>query len=106
MNLITMSKLTCNEGLYFRLITMIAKRDLNYDILIEAEDKKEVDKYYKILKRNGWFDFIDDFVLPDSGIVGVRIDVELNYPKTIKIDRISCENTASILGQIKSLRDI
>ena len=101
-----MTELTCNEGLYFRFITMVAKHELDYDILIEARNRKEVDKYYKILKPNGWFDFIDDFVLPESNIIGVRIDVSLNYPMTIKTDRITCENTPMILGQIKSLRGI
>ena len=106
MNLITLSKLTCNEGLFFRYITMSAKQDLNYDILIEAQDPEEIDKYYKKLKKHGWYDVVDDFILPEWDVVGVRIDVEFNYPMTIKTDQITCENTPNILGQIKSLREL
>tara|TARA_Y100000593_G_scaffold49908_1_gene94061 strand:- start:20025 stop:20351 length:327 start_codon:yes stop_codon:yes gene_type:complete len=106
MNLITLADLTCNEGLYFRFITMVAKTDLDYDILIEAENNSEIDKYYKELKARGWYDFVDDFIIPEWNIVGVRIDTKLSYPRTIKVDQITCENTLSIVGQIKSLREI
>ena len=105
MNLIFESSLTCNEGLYFRFITMMAKTELNYDILIEAQ-KEDVDHYFKLLKAHGWFDFIDDFVEPRHRLEGVRIDTELSYPMTIRTGRIECENTPNILGQIKSLRGI
>ena len=106
MNLIILSELTCNEGLYFRFITMVAKHDLDYEVLIEAANKKEIDKYYKTLKEHGWYDFVGEFILPEWDIEGVRIDVELNYPMTIKTNIISCENPPTILGQIKSLRNI
>jgi len=106
MNLITSAELTCNEGLYFRFITMTAKHELDYEVLVEALNKKEVDKYYKILKAHGWYDFVDDFIVPEWDVVGVRINAKLDYPMTIKVDQISCENTPSILGQIKSLRSI
>jgi hypothetical protein len=106
MNLITNATLTCNEGLYFRFITMVAKHDLDYDVLVEAQTPQEIDKYYKKLKKQGWHDFVDDFILPEWGVVGVRIDVEFNYPATIKTSQITCENTPNILGQIKSLRQI
>ena len=45
MNLIVVSNLTCDEGLYFRYITMLAKTDLDYTVVIESE-KEEIDKYY------------------------------------------------------------
>ena len=106
MNLITLSVLTCNEGLYFRFITMVAKKDLDYDMLIQARDSEEIDKYYKRLKRHGWLDFVDDFIVPEWDIVGVRIDTKLEYPMTIKVSQITCENTPNILGQVKSLRKI
>ena len=48
MNLIVVSSLSCDEGLYFRYITMIAKHDLNYDILLEAQ-KEDIDYYFKLL---------------------------------------------------------
>ena len=84
---------------------MIAKQELEYDILIESK-KKDVDHYYALLKRKGWFDFVDDFIMPEHNEYGVRLDTELNYPMTIRTPIISCENTLNLLGQIKSLRKI
>ena len=100
MNLIILSSLSYDEGLYFRYVTMLASKELNYDVLLEAR-KEDVDYYYNLLKKHGWFDFVDDFVQPEWKIDGVRIDKELNYPKTIKVDAIRCENTLNILGQLK-----
>ena len=100
MNLIIVSSLSCDEGLYFRYITMIAKHDLNYDILLEAQ-KEDIDYYFKLLKEKGWFDFVDDFVQPEWREDGVRIDKELNYSRTIQVDSIKCENALNILGQLK-----
>ena len=105
MNLIILTELTCNEGLYFRFLTMVAKKDLNYDVVIESE-KENIDIYYNFLKKKGWFDFVDDFVLPEWRIDGVRIDTELDYPMTVKTKYIRCENTPVLLGQIKNLRQL
>ena len=105
MNLIVVSELTCNEGLYFRFLTMMAKTELDYAVLVEAR-KSQIDKYYKTLKSHGWHDFIEDYVEPEWKIDGVRLDTELTYPKTIKTKSITCENTLNLLGQIKSLRKI
>ena len=105
MNLVFESSLTCNEGLYFRYISMIAKMDLNYDILIEAE-REDIDYYFKLLKSRGWFDFVDDFIEPRHRLEGVRINIDYNYPLTIKTPQIRCENVLSILGQLKSLRGL
>ena len=82
---------------------MIAKNELDYDILIESKENK-IDYYYALLKRKGWFDFVDDFVVPEDREEGVRIDTELNYPMTIKAPQICCENTLSLIGQIKGMR--
>ena len=49
---------------------------------------------------------MDDFVTPDDGEEGIRIDREYNYPKTIKVHKICYENTTNILGQIKSLKEL
>ena len=100
MNLIVVSSLSCDEGLYFRYITMIAKQELSYDILLEAQ-KEDIDHYFNLLKKHGWFDFVDDFVQPEWREDGIRIDKELNYPRTIQVDGIRCENTLAILGQLK-----
>ena len=104
MNLIIVSDLSCDEGLYFRYITMMAKKELNYDILLETE-RENVDYYFKLLKKHGWFDFVDDFVLPERKEDGVRIDKELNYSRTIQVDKIRCENTLNIIGQLKSFKE-
>ena len=105
MNLIVASELTCNEGLYFRFVTMMAKTELDYEVLVEAK-KDQVDKYYKKIKAHGWHDFVSEFIIPEWRIEGVRLDTKLNYPKTIRVDRITCQNTLNLLGQIKSLRTI
>jgi len=105
MNLIVVADLTYNEGLYYRHLTMIAKTELNYDVLIESNEDK-IDHYYALLKRKGWFDFTDDFIEPRHNEEGVRIDTELNYARTIRVDKICCENTLNLLGQIKMMRGI
>ena len=108
MNLIIASELTGDppcEGLYFRFLTMVAKKDLDYDVVIESE-RENIDIYYKFLKKKGWFDFVDDFVVPEWRIEGVRIDTELSYPMTIRTKYIRCENTPNLLGQMKNLRTL
>jgi hypothetical protein len=84
---------------------MIAKTELDYDILIESPENK-VDYYYALLKRKGWFDYVDDFILPRHREEGVRIDTELNHPRTIRVNSISYENTLNLIGQTKMMRDI
>lgn len=84
---------------------MIAKNELNYDILIEATEDS-TDHYYSLLKNKGWFDFVDDFIAPEYREEGVRVDTELTYPMTIKTSQISCENVLNLLGQVKSMREL
>ena len=105
MNLIVIDKLTYNQGLYFRHLTMVAKHDLQYDVLVESK-KEDIDECYSILKSHGWFDFVDDFVEPQWRLEGVRIDTELNYPMTIRTRKIGYENTLNLMGQIKSMRNL
>ena len=94
-----------SESLYFRFLTMVARENLGYDVLLEA-DKEEVDSYYRILKSNGSFDFIDDIIIPEWRLEGARIDTEYNYPYTIKTKFVDCENVLSLTGQLKSLKKI
>ena len=108
MNLIISANLSTDppsEGLYFRLLTMIAQKDLNYDIALEA-DRELIDFYYHFLKKRGWYDFVDGLVTPEENEEGVRIDTSLSYPRTILTRHIRCENTTNLLGQLKSLREI
>ena len=108
MNLIISASLSTDppsEGLYFRFLTMIAKKDLNYDVALET-DRELIDFYYHFLKKRGWYDFVDGLVTPEENEEGVRIDTSLSYPRTILTRHIRCENTTNLLGQLKSLREI
>jgi len=100
MNLIVVSSLSCDEGLYFRYVTMMAQQELGFQVVLESP-KEDIDYYYDLLKKKGWYDFVEDFVEPEWNIDGVRIDRKLSYPKTIQVDSIRCENTLNILGQLK-----
>ena len=108
MNLIITAELSSDppsEGLYFRFVTMMAKKDLDYDVVLESEPDM-VDTNWRFLKRKGWFDFVDDIIVPEWRIEGVRIDTQNNYPLTIQVPYIRCENTPNLLGQIKSIRKV
>ena len=108
MNLIISSTLSSDppsEGLYFRHLTMVAQEELDYCVVIESK-KENIDYYYKFLKEKGWFDFVDDFIIPEWREEGVRIDTKNRYPLTIKTPYIRCENTLNLLGQMKSIRSI
>ena len=105
MNLIVVSSLTVNEGLNFRLLTMFAKKDLNYDVVIESGEEN-IDYYFNLLRKKGWYDFVDDFVVPEWRIEGVRVDTEMNYPRTIRAKEITSQTVPSLLGQIKMMREI
>ena len=69
MNLIVVSSLSCDEGLYFRYITMIAQQELDYDVLLEAK-KEDVDYYFKLLKKSS-----DDLNLKELSM-GMSSDFE------------------------------
>ena len=51
-------------------------------------------------------DYVSEIIIPEYSIEGVRIDAELNYPKTILVKAISCENVVALLGQIKFLKSL
>ena len=108
MNLIIVADLSSDppsEGLYFRFLTMVAQRELGYDVLLESEQEM-IDINWKFLKRKGWFDFVDDIIIPEWRLEGVRIDTQNNYPMTIRTPYIRCENTPNLLGQIKNMRNL
>ena len=102
MNLIVVSHLTTKEGLYFRYLTMTAKSYLGMDIVVEAQED-EIDHYYKILKERGLYDFVSEIVPPRYRVEGVRVDTELNYPLTVKTNKICVTNVLNLIGQIKLL---
>ena len=91
-----------SEGLYFRHLTMVSSIDLRQQVLIESE-KEYVDIYYNYLKTKGLYDFVEEFVQPEWKVDGIRIDTELNYPKTIKTNYIRYENEENLIKQVKQL---
>jgi hypothetical protein len=108
MNLIINAELSSDppsEGLFFRFLTMVAKKDLEYYVLLESE-KEKIDLHYNFLTKKGWFDYVDEIVQPEWKEEGVRLDTDYNYPLTVKTEYIRCENTNLIIGQLKCLRGI
>ncbi|HCX76718.1 MAG TPA: hypothetical protein DHU93_16330 [Algoriphagus sp.] len=109
MNLIISSSLTSDppsEGLYFRHLTMMARQELQYEAVCIEASKFDTDFFYPYLKKKGWLDYVDDFILPEWNESGIRIDTELNSPLTIKTRYIRYENTLNLLGQLKEMRVI
>ena len=104
MNLIVVAYLSepPSESLPFRFVTMIAKTDLDMDVLIETERQMR-DDYYKFLKRRGMMDFVSDLILPEDKEDGIRIDYKLTYPKTIRVNKITFDNVINVVGQVKFL---
>ena len=109
MNLIISSSLTSDppsEGLYFRHLTMMARQELQYEAVCIEASKFDTDFFYPYLKKKGWLDYVDDFILPEWNESGIRIDKELNSQLTIKTRYIRYENTLNLLGQLKEMRVI
>ena len=108
MNLILVSYLVStppSEGLFIRYLTMKAHQDLDYCNVIESP-KKNWDKIYRSLTKARIWDYFYDFVEPEWNIEGVRLDTKLNYPLTIKTNYIRCENTLSLIGELKTVRQL
>ena len=92
-----------SEILAFRTLTMLACVQLCLDNLIELEqDFKDI--YYHYLKARGAMDFVAQFITPRENEEGIRIDLDYNYPLTIKTDRIIFNNLFGLLGQINYLK--
>ena len=102
MNLIVVSDLTTNEGLYFRYLTMLTTIDLRLDVLVETQQQQR-DYYFRLLKRKGLYDYVRDMVTPEEREEGIRLDTERNFPLTITAENISCVNVMSLILQIQSL---
>ena len=71
-----------------------------------ASGAKDAFDGYSYAKKKGWFDYVDDIIVPEWREEGVRLDTELMYPLTIKTEYIRCENTPLLLGQLKNLRNL
>ena len=108
MNLILVSYLVStppSEGLFVRYLTMKSKEDLDFCNVIESP-KSNWDDIYKSLNEKKLWDYFYDFVEPDWRVEWVRLDTQLNYPMTVKADYIRCENTLSLIGQLKAIRQL
>ncbi len=102
MNLIVVSHLTTNEGLYFRYLSNVMRFDHSMDVIVEAQ-KEQIDYYYSILKRKGLYDYVSEIIYPEIKEEGIRLDTELNYPLTVKTKNICVTNVNTLIMQIKSL---
>tara|TARA_R110000744_G_scaffold186358_1_gene305754 strand:- start:927 stop:1259 length:333 start_codon:yes stop_codon:yes gene_type:complete len=101
-NLIVVSDLTLNEGLYFRFLSMTATSYLEMDVIVEAP-KNKIDYYFNKLKRGGYYDYVAEILSSETREEGVRLDTDYNYPLTVTAKDITCINVMSLIGQIKML---
>jgi hypothetical protein len=104
MNLIIPASLSepPTESLPFRHLTSVSKCHYKLDVLIESEQEMK-DLYYFFLLKRGMFDYVQDIVTPEERENGIRIDYELNYPKTVIVNKITFENQLNILKHIAIL---
>ncbi|OHE85096.1 MAG: hypothetical protein A3G75_03560 [Verrucomicrobia bacterium RIFCSPLOWO2_12_FULL_64_8] len=84
----------------FRDLTLYCNVFLRIECVIESDD---IDRYYRWIKRRGGMDFVEEFVRPGTEN-GLRLDFELNYPRTVITDRITPENTHRLIALIRSAR--
>lgn len=87
MNLLIRCELTAppSEVGAFRSMTLYATIFRSYDCLIVA-DRNEIDFYYKWLKNRGAYDFVKQFVLPNS-----------ETGKVLNIDRLTYNNLSETI---------
>lgn len=84
----------------FRDLTLYCNLFLHLEIVLESDD---ADLYYRWIKPRGGMDFVEDFVRPGTED-GVRLDIELCFPRTVVTDRIAPENVSRLIAQIRGLR--
>lgn len=91
MNLIIPANLSepPSEGLMFRYLTLVSKKELKYSNLLEAPNDM-IDMYYYYLKQRGMFDYIDDIIAPPHKEQGVIIHAS----------RIDWSNVKSIISRL------
>ena len=102
MNLIVVSDLTTNEGLYFRYLTMFASMDFGMDVLVETQ-KQQRDHYFNLLREKGLYDYVAEIVAPEEREEGIRLDTEMNYPFSVTTQKISASNVIKLIVEIQSL---
>ena len=102
MNLIVVSHLTTNEGLYFRYLTMVTSLNLGLDVLVESQ-KQQRDYYFNLLKKKGLYDYVMEIVTPEEREEGIRLDTDMNFPLSVTAEKISVDNVMSLIVQIQNL---
>ena len=102
MNLIVVSHLTTNEGLYFRYLTMVTSMNLGLDVLVESQQQQR-DYYFNLLKRKGLYDYVMEIVTPEEREEGIRLDTDMNFPLSVTAEKISVDNVMSLIVQIQNL---
>ena len=70
------------------------------EILLETE-RENTDMYYRWVKNNGLWDFIEDIVHPEHNILGLRVATVKVRPPCVKVDRISWDNINDMLRKVK-----
>jgi len=88
------------EPMSFRDVTMASKINVNLDVLIECAGFMK-DSYWYFLRPRGMMDFVEYLITPEEREDGIRLDAELNYPRTIVAERIVIENSRRIIDEIK-----
>ncbi len=78
---------------------------LKLSVLIETNNEK-VDLCHQFLRDRGLMDYVDDLIIIGHNEEGIRIDKSHNYPKTIVVPSVNCENIVGLLGQIKFLTQL
>ena len=102
MNLIVLSHLTTNEGIYFRYLTMVTSLNLGLDVLVESQQQQR-DYYFNLLKKKGLYDYVMEIVTPEEREEGIRLDTDMNFPLSVTAEKISVDNVMSLIVQIQSL---
>ena len=90
------------ESLPFRYVTSVSKCDYKLDVLLETEQEMK-DMYWSFLNKRGMFDYIQYIITPEEKENGIRVDFELNYPKTVVAQKITLENQEELLKHIAFL---
>lgn len=89
------------ESLPFRYVISCASRNCGMDVLLECETEAR-DLYWRFLKEQGMFDFVNDIVSPFEER-GLRLDVEKRgLEASVIVNYIRFENQVSIVENIKS----
>jgi hypothetical protein len=102
MNLIVQAALVepPSQDLSFRYVSLVARKELNLDCLIEVEQEMK-DTYYKYLLNHGLFDFFQGIIIPEERVPGLRLGETVTEPPAIKLKAIRADSVVHLIGMIK-----